>query len=75
MSDVRVIGRDLARRGFQVHGADASGRVLIRTQLRRGQVLEFVGRQPWWRGGVVAMEACSSAQVWGAGDRTAGARG
>ena len=62
MSEVSVIGLDLAERVFQVHGADASGRVLIRKQLRRGQVLEFFGRQPAC---VVAMEACSSAHVWG----------
>ena len=58
MSEVRVIGLDLAKHVFQVHGADASGRVMFRKQLRRGQVLEFFGRQPRC---MVAMEACSSA--------------
>ena len=62
MSEVGVIGLDLAKHVFQVHGADASGRVVIRKQLRRGQVLEFFGRQPWF---VVAMEACASAHFWG----------
>ena len=62
MSEVSVIGVDLAKHVFQVHGADASGRVVIRKQLRRGQVLEFFGRQPAC---VVAMEACSSAHFWG----------
>jgi transposase len=62
MSEVSVIGLDLAKHVFQVHGADASGQVMIRKQLRRGQVLEFFGRQPRC---VVAMEACSSAHFWG----------
>ena len=38
------------------------GRVVIRKQLRRGQVLEFFGRQPPC---VVAMEACGGAHFWG----------
>ena len=46
MSEVSVIGFDLAKHLFQVHGAVASGRVLIRKQLRRHQVLKFFGRQP-----------------------------
>ena len=58
MSEVSVIGLDLAKHVFQVHGADASGRAVLRKQLRRAQVLEFFGRQPRC---VVAMEACGSA--------------
>jgi hypothetical protein len=41
MGEVSVIGLDLAKHVFQVHGADASGQVVIRKQLRRHQVLEF----------------------------------
>ena len=62
MRDVGVIGLDLAKHVFQVHGADASGQVVVRKQLRRGQVLEFFGRQPQC---VVAMEACGGAHFWG----------
>ncbi len=62
MSEVSVIGLDLAKHVFQVHGADALGQVVIRKQLRRAQVLEFFGRQPRC---MVAMEACSSAHFWG----------
>ena len=62
MDEVSVIGVDLAKHVFQLHGADASGRAVIRKQLRRGQVLEFFGRQPRC---VVAMEACSGAHFWG----------
>lgn len=51
----------LAKNVFQVHGADASGRVVIRKQLRRGQVLAFFSSQPE---SVVAMEACSGAHFW-----------
>ncbi len=62
MSEVSVIGLDLAKHVFQAHGADASGRVVLRKKLRRAQVLEFFGRQPRC---VVAMEACGGAHFWG----------
>lgn len=62
MSEVTTIGLDLAKNVFQVHGADETGRALIRKQLRRGQVLEFLGRQSHC---IVAMEACSGAHFWG----------
>ena len=61
MSEVMVIGLDLAKHVFQVHGADASGRAVIRKQLRRAQVLAFFGRQPRC---VMAMEACARALFW-----------
>jgi transposase len=62
MSEVSVIGLDLAKHVFQIHGADASGRAVLRKRLRRAQVVEFFGRQPRC---VVAMEACASAHFWG----------
>ena len=62
MSEVSAIGLGLAKRVFQVHGADASGRAVLRKQLWRGQVLGFFGRRPRC---VVAVEACASAHVWG----------
>jgi transposase len=62
MSEVSVIGLDLAKHVFQVHGADEAGRVVIRKKLRRAQVLEFFGRQPRC---VVALEACGVAHFWG----------
>ena len=58
MSEVSVIGLDLAKHVFQVHGADEAGQAVIRKQLRRGQVLEFFGRQPQYVG---AMDACTGA--------------
>lgn len=36
--DVCIVGLDFAKSVFQVHGTDAEGRVLIRRQLRRGEV-------------------------------------
>ena len=41
MSEIITVGRDLAKNVFQVHGADASGRAVLRKKLRRDQVLAF----------------------------------
>jgi transposase len=47
MDEVNVIGLDLAKHVFQVHGADASGRVVLRKRLRRAQVPEFTMARCW----------------------------
>ncbi|MCO4052827.1 MAG: IS110 family transposase [Bosea sp.] len=60
-SEVCTIGLDLAKNAFQVHGADAAGAVVLRKQLRRGQVLKFFADQPRC---LVAMEACGSSHFW-----------
>ncbi len=39
--DITTIGFDLAKTVFQVHGADAKGRPVLRRKLRRGEVLAF----------------------------------
>ena len=62
MSEVSIIGIDLAKRSFQVHGARADGSVAFRRKLGREKVLDFVASQPPC---VVAMEACASAHYWG----------
>lgn len=53
MSKIITIGLDLAKNVFQLHGADASGRAVLRRKLRRGQVLEFLGGQLGCRSSVL----------------------
>ncbi|MFK4654273.1 transposase [Bradyrhizobium japonicum] len=62
MSEVSIIGLDLAKNVFQMHGADASGTVLFRKKLRRDRVLKCLAAQPTC---TVAMEACASSHYWG----------
>ena len=62
MSEVSIIGIDLAKRSFQLHGARADGSVAFRKKLSRGKLLGFLAAQPCC---VVAMEACASAHYWG----------
>ena len=59
MSEVTTIGLDLARHVFPVHGVDASGAVVLRKRLRRGQVLAFFAALlPRC---LVGLEACATA--------------
>lgn len=61
MEEVSTVGLDLAKSVFQVHGADASGSVVVRKRLRRDQLLPFFAKLPAC---IVAMEACASAHHW-----------
>ena len=62
MLEMTTVGLDLAKNVFQAHGADASGRAVLRKRLRRDQVLGFFAQLPAC---VVAMEACGGAHFWG----------
>ena len=62
MEQVTIIGIDLAKHSFQLHGAQANGSVAFRRKLSRGKLLDFLASQPRC---VVAMEACASAHHWG----------
>jgi transposase len=61
MDTVTTIGLDIARSVFQVHGISATGEVLIRCQVRRGQVLKFFASLPPC---LIGIEACASAHHW-----------
>jgi transposase len=41
MSQIQVVGLDLAKQVFQVHAVAADGSVVVKRQLRRSQVLAF----------------------------------
>jgi hypothetical protein len=55
---ITTIGLDIAKNVFQVHGIDAAENVVVRKQLRRGQVLKFFAARPPC---LVGMEACATA--------------
>ena len=62
MEKASMIGMDLAKNSFQLHGAGADGSVAFRKKLSRSKVLTFLGNQAPC---VVAMEACAGAHDWG----------
>ena len=41
MEDIAVVGVDLAKSVFQVHGIDARGQVVLRRKLSRSKLLSF----------------------------------
>lgn len=59
--NVTRIGLDLAKNVFQVHGVDRDERVVIKRQLKRGQVLGYFEKLPPCR---IGMEACAGAHCW-----------
>ena len=61
MGEASTIGLDIAKRVFQAHGADASGRMVFRLRLSRAKLLEFFAAQPPC---IVAMEACGGSHHW-----------
>ncbi len=57
MMEVGVVGLDLAKRVFQVHGANSDGSIAFSRRLSRGKLLAFFATlQPC----VAAMEACAT---------------
>jgi transposase len=58
---ITTIGLDIAKNVFQVHGIDAAERVVVRKQLRRGQVMKFFEALPPC---LIGIEACASAHYW-----------
>jgi transposase len=58
---IATIGLDLAKNVFQVHGIDAAEKVVVRKQLRRGQVMKFFEALPPC---LIGMEACATAHHW-----------
>jgi transposase len=61
MATVAVIGVDLAKSVFQVHGVDEHGMVVLRRRVSRGQFLKLFQSLPSC---LVGMEACSSSHHW-----------
>ncbi len=61
MGEISIIGLDLAKQVFQVHGARVDGSVVLRKKLTRGQLLVFFSKLPPC---IVAMEACATAHYW-----------
>ena len=46
MEDIAVVGVDLAKSVFQVHGIDARGQVVLRRKLSRSKLLSFFATLP-----------------------------
>jgi transposase len=61
MSEISVVGLDLAKSVFQVHAVDESGEVVTRKKLRRSEVQRYFAKiSPC----LIGLEACGSAHYW-----------
>jgi transposase len=61
MSKVSVVGLDLAKNVFQVHGCSDAGVLIVAKKLKRNQVIRFFAQlEPC----VIGIEACGGAHYW-----------
>ncbi len=59
--DITTVGLDLAKQVFQMHDVDAHGKVVVRKQLRRKEVVAYFTYLPTC---TIGMEAGSSSHYW-----------
>jgi transposase len=59
--NITTVGIDLAKLLFQVHGVDARGKVTLRKQLKRSQVVAFFAQLAPC---LIGLEACGGAHFW-----------
>jgi transposase len=61
MADVRVIGLDIAKSVFQLHGIDDAGSTVLQKRLTRARLLPFFEKLPPC---LVGIEACATSHFW-----------
>ena len=61
MSDVRVIGLDITKSVFQLHGVDDAGAIVLQKRLTRARLLPFFEKLPPC---LVGIEACATSHFW-----------
>jgi transposase len=69
--EITIVGLDIAKRLFQLHGVDATGKTVLRRKLQRSEVLAFFkALSPC----LVGIEACGTAHYWAREIRELGRR-
>lgn len=61
MEQIKMVGLDIAKSVFQVHGVDGDGEVVVRRRLKRPRVLPFFASLEPCR---IGIEACATAHFW-----------
>jgi len=59
--EIDILGIDLAKNVFQLHGADRKGRVVLKRRVMREQLISVVTEVPPC---TIAIEACTGAFYW-----------
>lgn len=61
MNNIKVLGIDLAKNVFQLHGTDSNGKGVLRKRMSREKLVEFMANlSPC----LVGVEACGGAHYW-----------
>lgn len=61
MSNLKVLGIDLAKEVFQLHGTDEKGKVVLRKRVKRSQLISTVANLSSC---LIGIEACGGAHYW-----------
>jgi transposase len=62
VNKITTLGVDLAKNVFQLHGVDLTGKVVLRREVRRSQLMKTVAQlEPC----LIGIEACGGAHYWG----------
>ena len=61
MKNITVIGIDIAKNVFQIHGADSQGKRILKKRISREGFLQFMMQLPAC---LIGMEACGGAHFW-----------
>jgi transposase len=59
--NVNVLGIDIAKNIFQLHGADSSGRKVVKKRIKRNNLIEYVANLSQC---TIVMEACGGSNYW-----------
>lgn len=62
MKDIKVLGIDLAKNIFQLHGTDKRGKCVLTKRISREKLCGYIANIPAC---LIGMEACGSAHYWG----------
>lgn len=59
--NINILGIDIAKNVFQLHGIDEAGKAVLKKRLHRRELLPFMAII---KSGTVVMEACGGANYW-----------
>lgn len=61
MNDIKVLGIDLAKEVFQLHGVNNAGKQVLKKRIGREGLIEYIANVPQC---TIVMEACGSSNYW-----------
>jgi transposase len=59
--NIKVLGIDIAKKTFQLHGVDDPGKVVLKKRLSRNLLATYVANLPECQ---IVMESCGGANYW-----------